>query len=313
MLSPSEIQSLFQGLDLTRVPANDDIPVAHQYTLPLEIAPAERAGLVAWQSTFGEQWRQSWPEQLRRRFALKCKALRADRFCDCIPHQSDQCCVHVRASNAAEMFWMAIDQHFVSAHLDCLLGASHSEPAADARRMWGALEQQLTAGLIRGAADVVFPDLIPAGECQSHISYLSSSSEWVDRSAQFLSTEVIHFTFEIGTDAFRGEVSLIVPRSACRRLLAISKSAPRSHGLENGDATNANELTAMRVTLPPLELSLAACGQLQVGDVLVSQHPIDAPCHVSLADGVEFQATLGSHQGHKAIRLSDAAVENSEN
>ncbi len=299
-LSPSEIQSLFSGLDLAGgatgslgrpTSAPGQTWAADQFTLPMTLDGEELASLQAWQAAFGKRWFQAWTEPFSTRFSLPNADLKIVRLRDFVTHHAGWQAFQVTASQRGFPVWIAFDDTLVAAHLDCLLGGT--EPSTDLTlRARGPLEQQLTGRLVTGLCEALFAS--QATEWQ--IKPVNSTADWIAGIPVYLSCEIVQFDFEIRCSGASGQLSLGIPRGACDGLR--SSHTPRTS--RSGPRPTATQL---RVTLPPISLSPTEFQDLRVGDVLLTPQVDQAPCLVSCDGQPRFTASIGSHQGHKAIRL----------
>ncbi|MDB5338926.1 MAG: flagellar motor switch protein FliM [Planctomycetaceae bacterium] len=301
-LSPSEIQSLFAGLDLaggaTGSPSRlSSMPeqtwAADQFTLPMALDGEELAALQAWQTAFGKSWSATWTDPFASRFTLQNANLKIVRLRDFVTGHAGWHGFQVTASQGGFPVWMALDDSLVAAHLDCLLGGT--EPASElTARTLGPLEQQLTGRLVAGLSESLFTS---QADAKWQIKPVNSAEDWIAGIPVYLSCEIVQFDFEIRGSGANGHLSLGIPRGACDKLSSFR--AART-------STSASIPTAvqLRVTLPPIALSPTEFQELQVGDVLLTPQGDQAPCLVSCDGQPRFTASIGSHQGHKAIRLT---------
>ncbi len=312
MLSPSEIHSLFHGLDLSRSANGLDGPAgsslessaeSDQFTLPLALAPAERSALLSWQAAFGERWRQSWPERLRSQFALVNAAVNATRLRDFVSTLTDGHGFQAQSSHPQRVLWMVIDEGFVAIHLSCLLGAGESQVTPTVPLTWGSVEQQLTSRLVQGACEILFPETTGQDQSEWRFESVNSPADWIASAPVFLSCELVHFDFEIKGPASSGRLNIAIPRSLAVDFPGIQLSPAASTGEVNMDL-RPTETVDLRAILVPLELSQDEFSQLQVGDVLLTAQANQSPCLVVVNGQPRYQATIGSHQGHKAVRLT---------
>lgn len=303
-LSPSEIQSLFAGLDLAGGPTGSlgrstSIPeqtfAADQFTLPMAMDGEELAALQAWQTAFGKSWSQTWTEPFSSRCSLQIADLQVVRLRDFVTTRAGWQGFQVTASQHGFPVWIALDDTLVAAHLDCLLGGT--EPSTDLTpRAYGPLEQQLTGRLVTGLCESLFASHAAA---EWQIKIVNSTADWIAGIPVYLSCEIVQFDFDLRCSGANGHLSLGIPRGACHRL-----SSFRTPGTSTATSPTAVQL---RVTLPPISLSPIEFQDLRVGDVLLTPQVGQAPCLVSCHGQPRFTASIGSHQGHKAIRLIAAA------
>lgn len=310
MLSPSEIHSLLTGLDLVRGANSGAVSAdsastaplsADQFTLPLELAVDERHGLQAWQAAFAQRWQQTWPESIRRRWSIVDIACSVTRLRDFIAANASRHRFQVATTASEFTHWLTIDTCLVTGHLDALLGASDTEPITGGYRISGPLEHQLTGRLVNGISDSLFPHLPGVNRSGWKISVVDSAEDWLAGVPVFLSCELVEFEIEVSCRGTVGHLHIGIPRALVSRCpdprpsLGTS-SVPPIIG-------SSGESVSLRATLNPVSLSQAQFDQLQVGDVLLTGEDAQGICQVSINGQPRFQATIGSHQGQKAIRL----------
>lgn len=309
-ISPSEMHSLFAGLDLAHggtgrcgsvESARTPRLSADQFTLPLELAVDERNGLQAWQSALAERWQQTWPESIRSRWSIggiSCKATRLREFMAATVGQHR---FQVARGDAEFTHWLSVDDGLVTGHLDALLGASEADSDSDPRRKWGPVEHQLTSRLINSISDSLFPALPEANRPGWQISTIASAEELLSGVSVFLSCELVEFDLVVSRRGSAGHLRIAISRALVSHCLAPGSSyatSPAQSGVGSG-----GESVSLRATLGPVTLSPAEFDQLQVGDVVLIGGDAQATCQVSSGGQSRFRATIGSHQGHKAIRL----------
>lgn len=311
MLSPSEIHSLFAGLDLVRGEAGGNgslestcnAPIgAEQFTLPLELAAVERDALQVWQSAFAERWMQTWPEAIRHRWSISNIVCEVTRLRDFVAAQGDWRRFQVATVSSEFTHWLAVDDRLVVAHLDSLLGACDIDSDGSLNRTWGPLEQQLTLRLVNGVSDSLFPTTTGLNRSGWKLSAVDSAEDLLAGVPVFLSCELIQFDIEVACSAARAHLQIAIPRGLSGRWLETKSSLATSSSQPVGDPSG--ETVSLRATLNPVTLSQPEFDQLQVGDVLLTGEDAGATCRVSLNGQPKFQATIGSRQGHKAVRLS---------
>lgn len=310
MLSPSEMHSLFAGLDLASggaghcgsvQSARNPPPNADQFTLPLELAADEQAGLQGWQVAFSEHWKETWPESIRNRWSIRNISCKVTRLRDFIAANVDRHRFQMATANTEFMHWLTFDNRLIAAHLDALLGANDTDPTSGEHRMWGPLEHQLTGRLVNGISDSLLPALPGATRSGWKISAVDSAEEWLAGLPVFLSCELVEFDLEISCSGSAGRFNIGIPRAIVSRYLDSRSSFAASPARSITGSSGESE--SLRATLNPISLSQADFNQLEVGDVLLTGDGAQAICQVSLNGQPKFQATIGSHQGHKAIRL----------
>lgn len=301
-LSHSEIQSLFAGLDLAGGAAGslgrsastpEQTWAADQFTLPMTLDGPELAALQAWQTAFGTRWSTAWTEPFASRFTLQNAELKVVRLRDFVNRHEGWQGYQVTAGERQVPVWMALDANLVATHLDCLLGGT--EPVSDLTpRPRGPLEQQLTSRLVTGLCEALFSS---QGAAEWQIKPVNSAADWIAGIPVYLSSEIVQFDFELRCSGASGHLSLGIPRGACDRLSSF-RAAPAANSTRN------IQTVQLRVTLPPIPLSLTEFQELQVGDVLLTPQGNQDPCLVSYDGRPRFTASIGAHQGHKAIRLT---------
>lgn len=310
MLSSSEIHSLFAGLDLARGEASGsgspesacNTPLnADQFTLPLELAAAEREALQTWQTAFAERWMQAWPEAIRSRWSITDISFGVTRLRDFASANSNWRRFQVATASSDFTHWLAVEDRLVVAHLDSLLGAGDIVSDGSLNRTWGPLEQQLTLRLVNGVSDSLFSTAPGLNRSGWKITAVESTEDLIAGVLVFLSCELIQFDIEVACSSARAHLQIGIPRGLGSRLLETKSLLVTSSG-QSFDPSG--ETMSLRATLNPVTLSPTEFDQLQVGDVLLTGEDAGATCRVSLNGQPKFQATIGSHQGHKAVRLS---------
>lgn len=311
MLSPSEMHSLFHGLDLTGTVPNiagnagtslpPNSPTA-QFVLPLEVGSAERTVLIACQAEFRERWPQTWPGILRERFSLTDSQVGSMRLQQFLAAVGDDGCFQAQAADQTTL-WLMIDETFVRAYSDLLLGASNAADVPGKRYATGPLERQLASRLVQTACELLFSSSLPASARNWQIEPIASSVGGIASAPVFLACEMVHMDFDISCAVSTGRISLAIPRGQLANWSAGRLN--QKSAAHDGTCHETAETVNLRVVLNPLELSHAEFAQLQIGDVLLTGQPGQSPCSVELNGETKFQATVGSHQGHKAIRLID--------
>ncbi len=303
-LSPSELQSLFAGLDLAGGAAgphgrsfstSDPNWSGDQFTLPLTLTGEEQAALLAWQAAFGKDWSAAWTEPFASRFRLGKVELHVIRMRDFVTDHASWQGFQVTAGERGFPVWLALDDPLLAAHLDCLLGGDEgaTRPALRAR---GPLEQQLAGRLVQSVCASLFA---PQTAARWQVKAVNSTTDWIAGIPVYLACEIVQFDFEIVGPGAIGQLSLGIPRGACHKL-----HSPQTGGIPA--VTSSSTTVQLRVTLPTVSLSPTEFQQLQVGDVLLTSQNDRAPCQVFWGGRQRFTASVGSHQGHKAIRLTAA-------
>ena len=303
-LSPSEVHSLFAGLNLAGSvtdatgrsnSASDQTWAGDQFTLPMTLDGNEFATLKAWQETFRREWSHTWTEPFASRFAIQNSTLRVIRLRDFVSAHSEWQGFQVVATRHDRPLWVALDATLVAAHVDCLLGSQESVSQPTLRTP-GPLEQQLTCRLVRSIGDALLGSR-PAADWQ--IKTVNSANDWIAGIPVYLACEIVQFDFELRCSETSGHLSLAIPRGACGTLSSPQSSVP---------STAVSETTKfqLRATLPTISLSPTELQELQVGDVLLTSQGNQAPCQVSWDGQQRFTASVGAHQGRKAIRLTAA-------
>ncbi|MES2788948.1 MAG: hypothetical protein V4719_04945, partial [Planctomycetota bacterium] len=225
-LSPSEVQSLFAGLDLSggataspgRQPAAPEQTwSSDQFTLPVAVAGDELARLQAWQTAFGTSWSQAWTAPFSSSFSLKKPSdLRVVRLRDYVTQHVGWQGFQVTSSRHDFPLWVALDDVLVAAHLDCLLG-DQTPSAGAAQRSRGLLENQLTSRLVNSVCEALF--IARAGTTPEwQFKPVSSVADWIAGIPVYLSCEIVQFDFEVFFSGTSGRLSLGIPRGACDRL-----------------------------------------------------------------------------------------------
>lgn len=304
-LSPSEVQSLFAGLDLsagqpagsgTGLTAQEPQADADQFTLPLSLVASELATLEAWQTAIAERFSETATAPLRGRIAPQAAGFQLLRLRDFVTAHSDWHCFQVAPARGGDPVWIALDELLAATHLNCLLGANGpNATSTSGRRPWGALELQLTGRLVNALCESMFAQRSSSQAETWMIKPIQSAAEWIAGLPVYLSCEVVQLQFEVACSGLIGRLSIGIPRRACLDLFR-----PKSG---EGAASNAQFLT-VRATLPPISLTTSEFNQLQVGDVLLTTRNSPAACLVLVDGQLRFEATIGAHQGHKAIRLT---------
>jgi flagellar motor switch protein FliM len=303
-LSPSEVQSLFAGLNLAggatettggSNSASDQTWAGDQFTLPMALDGNELATLQAWQEAFSQEWSRTWTEPFASRFAIQNGTVRVIRLRDFVSAHGDWQGFQVISMRHDCPLWVTLDATLVAAYVDCLLGGQ--EPAGPLpRRTPGPLEQQLTARLVRSVCDALFGST-PATDWQ--IRAVNSTTDWIAGIPVYLACEIVQWDFELRSSETSGHLSLAIPRSACSTLSS-------SHANTRSSPASATATLKLRATLPTISLSSTELQELQVGDVLLTSQGDQAACLVSWDGQQRFTASIGAHQGHKAIRLAAA-------
>lgn len=308
MLSPSELQSLFGGLRPTPTAtglggATDAglhaFSAPCQFTLPLVLDPQQQATAKSWQAAFAERWKQTWPAPLRLRFIVANSTVEATRLQDFATAHVDWQRFQVQATSPEFALWIAVDDCLATAHLDCLLGACETNFTPNFPRQRGPLERQLTTRLIQAVCDSLC--LPGTRQSQWQIELLDSPSDWVAGAPMFLASELIQFAFEVKGARSTGHLSLGIPRQLLRAELGsqtVEQTSPRPTPTDQPLDT-----IALRATLDTVKLSHSELEELQVGDVLLTSQDAPSTCVITVNGEPKFQATIGSHEGHKAVRL----------
>lgn len=300
-LSPSEIQSLFAGLDLAgggaeprgrSAAAPDPIRAADQFTLPMSVDGVELAALKAWQAALGKSWSGAWTESLAGRFTLRTAELAVVRLRDFVASHAGWQGFQVTAREHGCPVWIAADDALVAAHLDCVLGGT--EPVTQPpRRLRGPLEQQLTGRLITGLCESLFQSAAAAWQVKA----VNSTVDWIAGIPVYLSCEIVQFDFEVRCSGISGHLSLGIPRAACHQLCGTAATGTLA-------AVPSTQAVQLRATLAPISLSPSELQELQVGDVLLIPQHEQGACQVTWDGQQRFTASIGAHQGHKAVRLT---------
>ncbi len=302
-LSPSEVQSLFAGLNLAGGAAAstgrlnsaaDQTMPGDQFTLPMSLNGDELESLQAWHTELGKAWSRGWTERFASRFTLHTAGLSVVRLRDFISEHTAWQGFQVAPTGHEFPIWVVLDVPLVAAHLDCLLGGT--EPAGQPTpRSASPLEQQLTGRLVRSICES-----LPGSRTTSdfRITAVNSTADWIAGVPVYLACEIVQLDFELRGSGFNGHLSLAIPRVACDAL-----TLPHAAVLPNRNS--AGRSLQLRATLAPISLSPTELQELQVGDVLLISQGDQAQCLVSWDGQQQFTATVGAHQGHKAIRLTE--------
>lgn len=308
MLSPSELQSLFGGLGPPHIATGlgrtgdaglHALTAAGQFTLPLVLNPEQQAVLQSWQLAFAERWKQTWPEPLRLRFAIENSTVEATRLQDFATAHVDWQRFQIQATSPDFTLWIAVDDCLATAHLDCLLGACETDLTPNVPRQWGPLERQLTTRLIQAVCDSL---TLPGNQQPRwHFERLDSPSDWIAGAPVFLASELVQFTFEVKGPRSTGHMSLGIPRQLMQAALEFPTVEQTS--LRPALTGEPLETVTLRATLDTVKLSRGELEELQVGDVLLTGQDAQSECVITVNGEPKFQATIGSHEGHKAVRL----------
>jgi flagellar motor switch protein FliM len=305
MLSPSEIESLFGGLDLSRTTALNSLDktdtnqtlAAGQFALPLSLVESDRAHLHAWHAECVERWKQTWPESIRHRWSIGSVSIDVQRLRDFFSTIDGWRAFQVSSESADQAHWIVLDDGLIAAHLDCVLGASDLEPSSDRCQTWGPLEAQLTNRLVADISHSLFPSPAASSNPAWQIAPIDPATDWLSRVPVFLSAEIVQFHLEVNCSGSTGRVRLAIPRSIANTLRATSGTTP---------ASSSSKVVELRATLLPIALSRSELNQLQIGDVILTGQPGEATCLVQVTGQRTFEASIGSHQDHKAVRLRPA-------
>lgn len=311
-LSPSEIQSLFGGLDLSRGLQSAAGPVdasavanggAGQFTLPLCLVAVEQAGLLAWQGEFSRRWQQDWTDGFRERFSLGESSVSVTRLRDFIATHQNWRSFQLTTMQPDHTIWIALDDQFLKHYLDFVLAVSPADAKDTGVRNWGSVEIQLTGRLVQGAGRAL-SDASTHDQPTFRVTPLEFSSEWAAAAPIFLLSELVQLEFELHCGLSVGRMHVGVPRALAH---SWSKSGGSGsvdhHAARPAPQTDAVDL---RATLAAIQITRSELQQLEVGDVILLGGDAEAQCEVTLNGESGFQATFGSHAGSKAIQLKTA-------
>ena len=309
-LSPSELRSLFSGLDLTSSAASqredaggaEALADGDQFLLPISLAVGELTAAQQWQAEFLGRWKHTWTGASSGHLSFESSGPQVIRLRDFIAQHDTIHRYHATAAELQLPVWVALDEPLVGAHLDCLLGARDLGTTAAGKRSHGPLEHQLTGRLVDSICHALEKPVAGNRQLTWQFKRANSPAEWAAESPLYLSAELLQFEFDVAFAGTRGRLSLGLPRRHVGRLFPLP-TQPRGTPDDNSGPDGRAPII-VRATLAPIILTVADFEQLQVGDVLLTSQNDLAPCIVTCGSDPAFRATLGQHHNHKAIQLT---------
>jgi len=138
------------------------------------------------------------------------------------------------------------------------------------------------------------------------------SLRWVKSAPTHQDSTCIVNRFEITLGQYRGAMNLCIPTPSLEpiheQLLADGSSdtvfgaGPESPHFLHPNRSAAVELVAQ---LAETKLSAADLANLQIGDIIATDHETSTPIIVTLNGTPKFRAHLGAYRGRKAVRIAE--------
>lgn len=189
--------------------------------------------------------------------------------------------------------------------LDCLLGGRPGLEPPPLRPLT-EIEQRLAARIVRlwsHELRSVWRDVAP-------LEPQFDGWEWQPHRASLapLREPLLVTRFRVAVGAVDAVVSLAIPVRALDELPAASRNSSHAHADLAARSTEtarpaADEPVAVVVSLRDTRIDAADLAQLQVGDVLATDHPLDAPLIVTIDDRQRLSGRPGVAEGRRAVRI----------
>ncbi|HTQ38327.1 MAG TPA: FliM/FliN family flagellar motor switch protein [Pirellulales bacterium] len=221
-------------------------------------------------------------------------------------------CLNVLKAEPLDGHWMLdINHSILFPMIDRMLGGGR-EPTPLIRRPLTEIELRL-AGRITG---LFLDDFRRAWTSLIELRMAVERVESNPRLASMASPNeaVVRFGFEITLGDSRGMMSLCMPLSAIERIGQQLSSNPwmaSNHGAvpDSIDYSNQGprgELVQLVAQLADSKINAGDLIGLRVGDIITTEHSVNAPIVISVDGAPTYHARLGAFQGRKAIRIDEA-------
>ena len=189
--------------------------------------------------------------------------------------------------------------------IDRLLGGTSGAGHALPRRAMTQIERGLALGIIERVAGVM------ADTWSGNERVDVREEEMVSESAEariMPGDEVVHVVrFEVGLEGSRGVVRLCLPAPVVEMLEGgFAKAQATENAGENLTRNILNAAVELRALLAETKLRLDDVVSMQVGDVITTETPADAPVPVKFEERTLFAGELGQLRGTRAITVTSA-------
>jgi flagellar motor switch protein FliM len=196
--------------------------------------------------------------------------------------------------------------------IDHLLGGGR-EPSPILRRPLTDIELRLTGrvtSLFLEQLRRAWSDIVPLQLSVERVESDPHSVAWVKSAPTHQQPACAVTRFEITLGQYRGAMNLCIPAASLepihQQLLGSSPNdAVFGSGFESPHFLHPNRSAAVELVAQLAETKLAAAdlANLQIGDIIATDHETGTPIIVTLNGTPKFRAHLGAYKGRKAVRI----------
>jgi len=222
-------------------------------------------------------------------------------------------CLNVlRADPLPGQFLLEIKLDILFPIIDHLLGGGR-EPSPILRRPLTDIELRLTArvtSLFLEQLRRAWSDIVPLQLSVERVESDPHSVGWVNSAPTHQEPACIANRFEIILGPYRGAMNLCIPSASLepihQQLLGGSPNdAIFGNGFESPHFLHPNRSAAVELVAQLAETALPAAdvANLQIGDIIATDHETSTPIIVTLNGTPQFRAHLGAYKGRRALRI----------
>jgi hypothetical protein len=321
-LSPSELHSLFAGLELSPPAANalsqDDSEFNRQWSAD-EFGPDGAQplwaveGLEAWQLEFSRRFQEALTQTYQPAWAARSKPGTTTRLQHFVAAHCGRQGFRLDNLIPETPVWIVFDPHIVATHLDLILGATESDASVNAAAVngpihLGALEVRLFQRCVSSLCRALPHSIEPSELRDDSMQILGAEETWISGVPFNLTTVLATLEFRLSLGEYSGDLTIALTREGLQSLIpsrALHSAAGRFQ-IQNV-ASTPKVITAqslLRVVLARATLNASDFSGLQVGDIILTSQKCDAPCEVWV-DGVpRFEASAVTFQDHRAVQIT---------
>lgn len=327
-LSPSELHSLFSGLDLASGhsirDSNRGVEFNRQWTAgDLEFDSAQPLwvveGLEAWQAEFRRRLREVFSQTHQPAWDACSQPGASIRLHHFVAAQRTRQGFRSDSLIPGTPVWIVFDPHFVATHLDLTLGATESQasvaqlPARGPIKL-GPLEMRLFQRCVFSVCHALTQTtgLLDVREYPLHS--LMSEEAWIAGIPINLTSILATLEFQLSLGEYSGRLTIALTREGLQSLIPSRGPGSPEFRVRNSDLPGAPSLepgascSTLRVVLARATLTFKELASLQAGDVVLTSQACDAPCEVWVDGAPRFEAQAVTYQGHKAVHLTGQIV-----
>ena len=229
--------------------------------------------------------------------------LRCGEFLYGLPNPT---CLNIVEAEAVEgMFLLDLEPRVLYPMIDRMLGGAADATAWDHRPLTD-IELRLVSRITdRCLAELAsaWRDLLPL---ELRVQRVASNPQLVRNVDP--TDEIVLFGAELHVGEARGGISLAAPRHVTHCLLnQLGVHAARASGVPDAAGRPtlppAGSFVELVVHLAKTRIDRAELAELQVGDMITTDHPVEAPLEVSLDGEPRFRAAPGALRQRKAVQI----------